>query len=81
MPGFSLALGRGFTSSNTAARLTGGNWCYTSRVSKQMSFIRKWTTDNVEIRLETVQRILSPNIEAAKEGRKTAQGAATHVNH
>jgi hypothetical protein len=46
-----------------------------------MSFIRKWTTDNVEIRLETVHRILSPNIEAAMEGRKTAQGDATHVNH
>jgi hypothetical protein len=68
-------------SSNIAARLTGGNWCYTSPVSEQISFIRKWNTEKVEIWLEIEQRTVSPNIEAVMEARKAAQDAPTGVNH
>jgi hypothetical protein len=50
-------------------------------VSEQISFIRKWNAEKVEIWLEIAQRTVSPNIEAVMDGRKAAQSAATDVNH
>jgi hypothetical protein len=50
-------------------------------VSEQISFIRKWNTEKVEIWLEIEQRTVSPNIEAVMEARKAAQDAPTGVNH